>query len=173
MTVHAFEDDNTEYVSFAHRVFSRHDCKKYLDRNVIARGYQPVHITVSNHSNRYLYFSTSHFSFPCADVECVAHSVHTSTAGRAVGYGVAGLFIWPFLIPAIVDGVGSAEANQALDADFERKSVEDQEMRPFSVLNGLFFVPVEYFTPKFSLFLVDVKTREKFKLDTCRPALKI
>ncbi len=160
-------------ISFTYHIFSKNDCKIYLDRNVLGAGYQPVQITLSNHSKRYLYFSPSNFSFPCADVDVVARRLHTSTVGRAVGYGVAGLFIWPFLIPAIVDGVGSAQANHELDLDFDRKALCDEEVGPFNTLNGLIFVPLNYFEPHFSFTLVDAKTEERFILGTCKPLLKV
>ncbi|MGC2310356.1 MAG: hypothetical protein WA432_01905 [Candidatus Babeliaceae bacterium] len=161
-------------ISFEYRIFTRDDCTLYLDRNVISKGYQPVQITLNNNTNRYLSLSLMNFSFPCVPVEAIARKVHTSTMKRAVSYGVAGLFIWPFLIPAVVDGIGSSEANEELDADFTRKALrEDQIINPFHMINGLIFVPIEYFSPQFSLTLIDRETQKLFMLDTAKTILKI
>jgi len=126
-----------QFISFSYHVFSKEDCLKYLDRDILAKGYQPIHIGIINHSSRSYYLSLTNFSLPCASPIEIAQRVHTSTAKRVVAYGIPGLFIWPFLIPAIIDGVGSAEANKHLDMDFENKSLKDQTINPFSSVDGL------------------------------------
>lgn len=160
-------------VSFTYKVFSRSDCRRYLDRNVISKGYQPIHITFTNNSDRSLYFSLASFSFPCVTPEEVARKVHTSTVGRAVGYGVAGLFIWPFLIPAVVDGVGSHEANKELDADFINKSLHDQVVHPYSTINGLIFVPRASFNEDFTFTLTENGKSGRLVLGSKKAQLKI
>lgn len=156
-------------ITFAHRAFTRNDCKKYLDRDVIDKGYQPVHISIVNNTNRSVYFSRNNISLVSVDAEEVAQLVHTNTAGRATGYGVAALFIWPLAIPAIVDGVGSAEANKKLDSDFACKVLCDQTIRPCETLNGLIFVPVESYDPNFEIRLIDTETSDPIALKTGQP----
>lgn len=160
-------------VSFAYHVFDKDDCMLYLDRNVIDKGYQPVQITFTNNTDRHLNFLTSTFSFPCAAGQTVAEEVHTNTVGRAVGYGVAGAFIWPFIIPAIVDGIGSSKANKQLDLDFSRKSLLSQIVNPFSTINGLIFVPIESFNPNFSFVVTDIKSHEQFTLSSGHSQLRV
>lgn len=160
-------------VSFAYRVFTKHDCKKYLDRDVLKRGYQPIHITITNNTNRHLCISTKSFSLPCVSAEEVAQKVHTSTAGRAAGYGVAGLFLWPLLIPAVVDGVGSSQANEQLDLDFDQKAICDQTLSPFSTINGLIFVPVEYFSDNFTFTFTDPENKQQFVLGTHKSKIQL
>jgi len=162
-----------QFISFSYHIFSQADCLKYLDRDVISKGYQPVHIAVTNHSCRSFYMPLGNFSFQCASALEVAQKVHTSTAKRVVGYGVLGLFLWPFLIPAVIDGVGSTEANQYLDIDFVKKSLEDQSISPFSTINGLIFVPKEQFNQNFSFALIDQENHDRFMLTPSRPRVKI
>src|ERR1700722_1480979 len=83
------------------KAFNKADCKRYLDRDVLAEGYQPVQLYIENNSEKDYVFSLSKISIPFARPEEVAEKVHTSTVGRAVGYGVGALFIWPLAIPAI------------------------------------------------------------------------
>lgn len=158
--------EQKQAISFSYKIFSSSDCKRFLDRNVINKGYRPIHITITNSSDRFLYISRSQFSFPCAPYRNVAEKVHSSTAKRAVGYGIVGLFIWPFLVPALVDGLGSAEANKKLDFDFKHKSLKNQIITPFSTINGLIFVPVESFNPEFGFVLIDNETHERFAVTT-------
>lgn len=162
-----------QYITFAYHIFNHSDCKLYLDRDVISKGYLPVHITLTNHTNRHLYVSLKSFSFPCMPAEVVAQKVHTSTAKRAAGYGIASLFIWPFLIPAIIDGIGSSEANKLLDMDFTNKALNDQIMTPFSMINGLVFVPYNDFHKNFTFTVIDHETQEHFELSQESKILKI
>lgn len=162
-----------QFLSFTYHVFTKADCLKFLDRDVLSKGYQPIHIGITNYSSHSYYFSLADFSIPCVPAFDVAQRVHTSTAKRIVGYGALGLFIWPFLIPAIIDGVGSVEANKNLDMDFANKSLEDQTLSPFSSTSGLIFVPKEYFNKQFSFILLDQENHERYMLTPARPRLRI
>ena len=147
-------------VMISAKAFSRSDCKTYLDRDVISKGYQPVQLYIENNSNRVYQFSLSRISLSCARPEEVAEKVHTSTIGRAVGYGTAALFLWPMAIPAIVDGVKSANANESLDTDFSAKTARDQLLFQHSHLNKLIFVPVCDFQSTFKVTLIDQESHE-------------
>jgi hypothetical protein len=160
-------------VSFAYHVFDKRDCKQYLDRDVIEQGYQPIHITLTNNSSRRLNLDTDSFSVAVVSPDEIAKKVHTSTAARAAGYGIPGLFFWPLLIPAVIDSVNSAEANKQLDADFDQKTVHNQEIAPYSSINGLIFVPTENFTTAFDFSVIDVETGQRFVLSTNRVTLTV
>lgn len=142
-------------ILIAARTFDKADCKRYLDRDVIAEGYQPVQLYIENKSNQNYFFSVNRISMPCARSEEVAETVHTSTIGRAVGYGVGALFIWPLAIPAIVDGLKSAEANDALDNDYSAKTARDQKITSHSHFNKLIFVPNNEFQQNFTITLIN------------------
>lgn len=139
--------------------FNKEDCRKYLDRDVLAKGYQPVQLYIQNNSDTDYYFSLDRVSLSCVKPDEVAQSVHTSTVGRAVGSGVGALFVWPLAIPAIVDGVKSAEANEALDIDFAEKTAKDMTIFRHSSFNKLIFVPREYYQKTFEVTLIDLQTQ--------------
>jgi hypothetical protein len=106
-------------VKVAAKAFDKMDCKRYLDRDVIKKGYQPVQLFIQNNSDKNYLLSLNRLSLPYVRPEEVARTVHTSTMGRILGYGIPGIVIaWPLIIPAVVDGVKSSEANEALDKDF-------------------------------------------------------
>lgn len=142
------------------KAFSKADCKKYLDRDVIKRGYQPIQIYIQNNSEKNYLFSLNRVSVSCARSEEVAEKVHTSTVGRSSGYGAAALIVWPMAIPAVIDGVKSANANEALDNDFSAKTARDQIIFNRSHFNKLIFVPVNEFQPTLSVTLIDTVSNE-------------
>lgn len=168
-----FHNDKKSFIALSHRAFDAYDCKTYLDRDVISAGYQPIQICLINNSQRRFRISKDSFSFPCVHHEIVAQAVHTSTASRATGYGIAALFIWPFLIPAIIDGIGSSEANTALDADFEQKALHNQIVGPFSAVNGLVFASMRGISEDFSLTVIDPENNEHFVLSPIRSKINV
>ena len=137
------------------KAYSVDDCFTYLDRNVIAKGYQPIQLTFRNRSNSRYVFCTKNVSLPCASPEEVARTVHTSTTARVVGYSAGGLFVWPLFIPAIVDGINSSNANTALDKDFDQKAKDSLLIGPHSYSRTLIFVPKAHFSPVFDISLLD------------------
>ena len=155
-----------EQIKFAYKVFTEEDCKKYLGREVIKSGYQPIQITILNKTTRILSFMPKNLSLPCVPNEEVREKVYTSTASRAASYGVAGLVLPVLFIPAVVDSVWSSEANEQLSKDYTVKTLEDQYLKPDSMINGLVFTARENFTGPFSLTLVDDETNEKFVLNS-------
>jgi hypothetical protein len=164
---------NEETIEFAYHVFNAGDCKRYLDRDVIAAGYQPVHITFVNNTTHPVKFSPDQFSFPCAAVAEVAEEVHTNTVGRAVGYGLASTVIWPLWIPAVIDGIGSVKANKRLDADFSRKGLKEQLVAPLSTINGLVFVPTESFNDNFTFAVKDATNLHEYVFSTHNSAMHL
>ena len=149
----------TDVVAVA-KAFDKSDCQKFLDRDVMKEGYQPIQLYIENPSDKNYVFSLSRISLPTARPEEVADKVHTSTVGRAVGYSVAGLFLWPLFIPAVIDGVKSSEANRSLDTDFSAKAAKDQVLHPHSHMNTIIFVPRDAYQSKFNITLIEEKTRE-------------
>lgn len=137
------------------KAFNKTDCKRFLDRNVMSKGYQPIQLYIQNNSDKNYLFSLSRISLPHVSPQEVAETVHTSTVGRALGYGVGGLILWPLVIPAVVDGMKSAEANDALDIDFHAKTAGDQIIARHSSFNKLIFVPRNAYTPSFHITLLE------------------
>ena len=148
-------------VIVAIKIFSREDCKRYFDKDLITEGYQPIQIAIDNQSKNYYLFSKNGISLPTVPPEEVAQKAHRSTVGRATGYGVAGLFIWPLLIPAVVDGVGSSKANTQMDIDFASKGLQDAVIQPYVVANGVIFVPTSEFRSNLQINIIERDTKEK------------
>lgn len=144
-----------EGVSIVSKAFTLEDCYKFLDRDVLAEGYQPVQIYIQNDSDKRYIFSLNRLNLPVARTEEVADKVHTSTVGRVVGYSVGALFLSPLVIPAIVDGIKSSNANKALDHDFLAKAARDQIVFPHSRINSLIFVPSQSYQNFYTITLID------------------
>ena len=153
--------ESKDGVTLSVKKLSSADSKRILNRDVIEKGYQPIHLTINNDTKKYILFSNQGINLPTVPAQEVADKVHTSTTGRAAAYGVAGLFVWPLLIPAVVDGVGSAQANDQLDRDYNTKVLGQVVIQPYATHNGLIFVPASEFQNSFEIILVNHETKEK------------
>lgn len=150
-----------EEIVVSAKAFNKADCKRYLDRDVLKKGYQPVQLFIQNNSGKSYSFSLNRISLPYANSETVAAKVHTSTMGRVLGYGIPGLIVaWPLVIPAIVDGIKSSEANTQLDNDFSSKTAKDQTIFPHSYFNKIIFVPSNEYQSQFSITIIDQESNE-------------
>ena len=77
------------------------------------------------------------------------------------------------MVPAVVDGIGSAQANEQLDNDFALKSLHDQTIKPYSMINGLIFVPSGNASREFYFKLSDPDKHEQLTLSTSKPYLNL
>lgn len=161
-------------ISFDYMVFDEEDCEEYLDRNVIDKGYQPIQVTLTNNTDRYFTLSLNHCGVHAKEV---AQASHTNTKARALGYGLAGVASSGLLfVPAIVDGIGSSNANKKLDRDFSQKALRrKQTVQPYTTINGLLFIDCDDYDDnnQFTLCLTDQKTNQQFTLSPSVPKIKI
>ena len=84
-------------------------------------------------------------------------------AGLPIAYSSA---VWPFIIPAIVDGIGSAKSNKQLDADFAQKALSITIITPHCKIYGIVFVSTDMqFDEEFTLTVSDLSGNQ-FVLST-------
>jgi len=171
LSTEAMNADNC--VGFSYKIFTKKDCIKYLDRDVIKKGYQPIQITLTNNTNRHLKISRKNFSLATVSGDEVACACHRSVTSRVVGFSIGAIFLWPLVIPAVIEGVSGPRANDQLDSDFSQKALDTQILSPYSSINGLIFTPVESFRCDFSFTLIDTVNNERFKLSTANKFLVI
>lgn len=158
------EYEEMEGLSIGGKAFSVEECITYLDRDLLKKGIQPIQLTFYNQTDKNYLFSTSQVGLACSTSEEVAKKVHTATVGRVVGYTAGALlsvalFIPPLLIvPAVVDGIRSSQANQKLDHDFSEKAADCFLIPPGTFKTTLLFVPKGKFSPVFDLTLIEEET---------------
>ncbi|MCB9092845.1 MAG: hypothetical protein H6620_09825 [Halobacteriovoraceae bacterium] len=153
-------------IFIAAKAFDSNDCQKYLDRNLLAKGYQPIQIIIKNHTDRAVVFSPEDVNLSMVSVDEVIARAETSTAGRSGGYGAAAFFVSGlFVIPAIVDGAKSSTANGALSADYHHKAAKKQTIQPNSMLNKLIFVPKDRCPSSFKVILAEKGSNRTYEQD--------
>jgi len=165
ISIKTSDETPTHGILVAAKAFTKAESIRYLDRDLMRKGYQPIQLSIENISDKTYMFSTSRVHLALASPEEVAQKAHTSTLGRITGYGAAALIATPlFIIPAVVDGYQSLHANSALDKDFQGKAAKDQILAPFSQSHMLLFVPVESMQDSFTMVLLDEKTNKPLRI---------
>lgn len=122
------------------KFFNARESKKSFGVGKLYRKFQPVYIAIDNRTKTAYEFKKRMLSKQTAPAEEVAKECGFNTVGRATAYGVAGLFFWPLLIPAVVDGVGSSQANVKMEDDYMYKEIKDDRIQPNGLLNGIVFL---------------------------------
>lgn len=177
---HAFTSSNAG-VSGSYTALNTNACNTYLGRNVLGKGYQPVFITITNNTLHSLRFDPSQISLPTVAADKVAQSVHLSTAGRAIGLGIAcaPVALWAFfatamtvpmaataailsvsalagavcLSPAVASSVNASRTNKNIDENFAAKALISQTIAPHETISGLIFVPKKEWNKNFAITL--------------------
>lgn len=76
---HPFITSNTQ-ISGSYALFNGKMSRNYLGRNVLKKGYQPIYITLTNHSHENFYFSNESIDIPTVSADEVAEAAHFSSA---------------------------------------------------------------------------------------------
>lgn len=137
------------------------ETKRVFQFDLQSKGVQPIYIIIDNRTTQTYEFSKANLNKNALSSQEVADKCKFSTVGRATTYGVLGLFVWPFLIPAVVDGVGSANANKKIEDDYAYKEIIDKSrIAPNGMLTGIVFVEKMKPGENFDMRLLDVETSE-------------
>lgn len=122
------------------KFFDSSESKRIFGVSEVYNNYQPAYIVIDNKSKSSYDFSKQMLNQSIQPADTVAEECGFSTVGRATAYGVAGLFFWPLLIPAVVDGVGSSKANKQMKNDFSYKEIQDGVIQPNGMTSGIIFL---------------------------------
>jgi len=154
-TGHSQETDGVKVVS---RQLTEQEIKACFDTREAAQKYSAVQVSVKNNRNKPIVLSANTIDMPIESTKSISNKIYRNTAGRAGGYGVASLVLWPLIIPAAVDGAKSSNANYKIDHDMKVKVLGQNEtivIEPHNAINKVFFVEKESIKDEFSLTLVE------------------
>lgn len=136
------------------------DCQKYFGKNLIAKGYQPLLLTVYNDSDDALLLRASSIDLPLETASTVASSAHIPTIPLTlIPAYFAGLFFWPALIPVAAAGFFMAASNHTLDTKVDAMSLEADhavEILPYERVTRTIFVDSDASIDEFSLYIFNV-----------------
>jgi len=130
-------------VSVAAYALNDDDMHYYFSRRAIQKGLQPVQLTVVNNSKETYLLDAKDINLSLESRNTAFDQLRLSKTSRCVGWGVAGLFLWPFLIPAAVELVKTDKANKDMKQDFVQRVIDRDSrllIKPGQEINRVFFV---------------------------------
>ncbi len=138
------------------KAYTEEESKKFLRKNLLKRGYQPVQITIQNNSREPFSLSTGSVDLPTASPSKVAKKLMISAIPRGIALRVASLFFWPFMVPSTIDSIITTKTFKILRNDLESKLVKKETIAPYSIYNRIVFVPVKEFKGSFDITLIEL-----------------
>ncbi|MEW6101861.1 MAG: hypothetical protein AB1481_06175 [Candidatus Omnitrophota bacterium] len=73
---------------------------------------------------------------------------------------IISIILWPLLLPAIVGGLGTVNANKSMREDYVNKEISDEEIHPGESLAGFLYFDSGSISKGLRIELTDVVTKE-------------
>ena len=146
-------------IEVSKKIFSEADSKRFFDRKLIARGYQPIQLYIKNNSDKIYVLNSRDIALPLEPVDSVATSMHRDVAWKATKYFILLGPVW-----AALEGYNSYEINKKIDSDLKVRTVNEQdtiEIKPGGVFNRIMFVSNENLQTSFDLKLESLDKEKK------------
>ncbi len=153
--------DEAEGLEVSYKALDAEESKLYLNRDLIDRGYQPVHITIQNNSPNTYEIAPDGVSLPLALPKDVAMKVTKRAIPRAIGYKIASFFFWPLMIPSTIDSINTYKTHKSLKRAFAAKAIKEEIILPYSTVHRILFVKAEDYNEQFSIALVNKSSGDK------------
>jgi hypothetical protein len=130
------------------RTYSHDDSTRFLKRDLLSEGYQPVQFTMQNNTSQSYVVSDKSIALPQASASDVAWKITKRKIPQAIGLKILSFFFWPFMIPSMIDSIITFKAHRDLVNDLEVKSIrtDEQALVPYSTLHRVIFVKSEEFS---------------------------
>lgn len=157
----------------AYKVYDENDSKKFLDNELISRGYLPIQFMIQNNTRLTYKVSLDSLSLPAEEGSSAALAVTLSDSlPRSIIFRIAGFLFFPFMIPGIIDGIVTLNTYHELKLDYIAKSLkeEGEYILPYSTVHRIAFVKEDNFRENFTFSLdqydCDVDFIEEISFDS-------
>lgn len=149
-----FLNDDTIHVMA--KAYTSEESKKYLKKDLLKYGIQPVQITIQNNSREEFSLSNGSVDLPTAEPSSIAKKVMISALPRGIILRVASIFFWPVMIPSTIDSVITIKSYKIIKNDLTAKSVKKEVIAPYSIYNRIVFVPMKEYKESFDINLIEI-----------------
>lgn len=148
------------HVKLSIKALTVEESEKYLKKDLLDMGYQPVEVTIENGSADPYLLSPKSVDLPLVDGRKIAKKILKAALPRSIGLKIASLFFWPLTIPSTLDSLLTHKSYRKLKKQLESKAVRDEVVAPYSSVHRVFFVPVGECQDSFSVTLENQETLE-------------
>lgn len=140
----------------------KNQCIARLGRHMPKAEFQPIELHITNNSDRHLAFSTNTISgIKIVPAKHAAKENFYNTTGRAIGWGVAGLFMPLLWIPGAIHYASGVKANNKILNNFIKHGLTEHCIWSGNSLTGMIFVDAHYTHNATTLCFFDTSTGEQ------------
>jgi hypothetical protein len=136
------------------------ESEKYLNTDALQYGYKPVQITVENQSSDPYLINDESVGLSLVPTDKIASAAKRSSLPAAITLKIAGFVFWPLSIPSTMHGIKTLQTYQKMKKDLYIKSVKEEIIPPYTVMNRVFFVKTEDLKDSFYVTLINQETLE-------------
>ena len=148
------------HVKLSIKALDAEESKRYLKKDLLDMGYQPVQLTVENGSSDPYLFSQGSVGLPTVEGSQIAKTILKASIPRSIAFKIAGFFFWPISIPSTIDGILTNKSYRKLKKQLSSKSVRTEVVAPYSSVHRVFFVLEEDYQSSFDVTLENQETLE-------------
>ncbi|MEI8329547.1 MAG: hypothetical protein WCG14_06085 [Chlamydiia bacterium] len=140
------------------KAYTPEESTKFLNKNLLRKGYQPVQITIQNNSSQEYSLSSGSVGLPTASPSKVTMKLMQSAIPRGIAFRIASFFFWPFMVPSTIDSIITMKTYQSIKNDLQSKLVKKEVIAPYSIYNRIVFVPIDQFKDSFDVSLIELQS---------------
>ncbi len=149
-----------DHVKLSIKALGSEESEKYLKKDLLDMGYQPVEVTIENGSSDPYLFSPDSVALPLEEGGKIAKKILYAALPRAIGFKIASLFFWPISIPSAIDSILTNKNYRKLKKQLQSKAVRQEVIAPYSSVHRVFFVRSENCQNSFDVTLENQETLE-------------
>jgi LssY C-terminus len=151
----------------------RNEARALFGVSLGAEGIQPVWLEIANGGRQPLaFFQQSVDSGYFAPAEA-AYKSHFSATRRLLGFGLAGIPLWPLWLVAPVQAVSAHFANRKMDALFQQRGIGNHLLGPGEDASGFVFTHLDEGTKSVDVALLGPEGDRRFHFLAPVPGLSV
>ncbi|MFA5119280.1 MAG: hypothetical protein WC695_10645 [Candidatus Omnitrophota bacterium] len=137
-SVHTKQDSG---VTVGVRELGPKEIRATFKRNIHKHFVAPVYIVINNKSQDTYQFRKNSVNKSLFSANETADKGKFSVFWRVLPFSpfIVSVFLWPFLIPALVGGLGAVNANKLMRADYVKKEIDERDILPEETLSGFLY----------------------------------
>lgn len=147
---------DSKQVTVLTKTYTAEESKKFLKKDLISRGVQPIQVTIHNNTSSVV--TVEDIDIPQPTAGEIARRISKESIPRAMGYRAASLLFWPFIIPSAIDSFKTLKTYSKMKREFAAKAVKLETIAPFSTFHRILFVEPENMKESLTLTLYDQYT---------------
>jgi hypothetical protein len=179
---------NVDTITFEYKILNKKECKRlFKTKKILKKGYQPIQITLTNHSDHAIVVSPKGLNIPTIPADTVLTALHKNGFARGVPLGlvgvaaglplpmalllppvvaaVSGLCVITFFTAGIFAGVGARMYNKKITiiADLELQS---EVVLPHTAITGIVFIKSDSLISDVTLLVKNQNSQELLTLSS-------